>query len=213
MWPERPGFSTDLHQSINKLGVNEIYDWFGHDWFRKISMRKSSGRAKVESGLKWSCLVLLIFFNSYECLILKKENWKMRTCFCKPQPLPCHAQNQTNQATDNHSIQDEMDSVTAEWTCPRVEVRSGDDVSPAIGCRCDLAHTLRCTGAALAEWRDIESIVAALRRLPQSQSVSLLDISVRNLSRVVGQGFFDQVLIFIRIYNMHDLVRKKCHHF
>lgn len=102
--------------------------------------------------------------------------------------------------------QDEMDSVTAEWTCPRVEVRSGDDVSPAIGCRCDLAHTLRCTGAALAEWRDIESIVAALRRLPQSQSVSLLDISVRNLSRVVGQGFFDQVSLHGLVISSGELV-------
>ena len=37
------------------------------------------------------------------------------------------------------------------------------------------------------------SIVNALRRLPDRQSVSLLDLSIQNLSRVAGHWLFDQV--------------------
>ena len=61
-----------------------------------------------------------------------------------------------------------------------------------ITCQCDLPHTLRCAGVAQSA-QDMTSIVNALRRLPDRQSVSLLDLSIQNLSRVAGHWLFDQV--------------------
>ena len=66
------------------------------------------------------------------------------------------------------------------WSCPQV---TSDHSS--IWCRCDLPHTLRCAGTGSS----VETIVANLRHLPAHQSISLLDLSIQNLSRIAPSAF------------------------
>ena len=66
------------------------------------------------------------------------------------------------------------------WSCPQVT----SDHSP-IWCRCDLPHTLRCAGIGT----NVDSIVTSLRHLPAHQSISLLDLSIQNLSRIAPSAF------------------------
>ena len=76
----------------------------------------------------------------------------------------------------------------SEWSCPQVN----DAVrSPDVSCQCDLPHTLRCSTGQTAQSRSSSSterqvvaIVDSLRLLPPEQSVSLLDLSIQNVSRL-----------------------------
>lgn len=81
----------------------------------------------------------------------------------------------------------------AEWTCPQV---SDSSRSPGISCQCDLPHTLRCSGAAgqSESENQVSFIIGALRALPLEQSVSLLDLSIQNFSRL-GPYLFERVTL------------------
>ena len=79
-----------------------------------------------------------------------------------------------------------------EWTCPELALTStptspGTDNSnqndDAITCHCDMPHTLRCAGQARSVG-DVSSIVSALRALPRQRQVSLLDLSVQNVTKL-----------------------------
>lgn len=96
----------------------------------------------------------------------------------------------------------------SEWSCPQV---SHSSHSPSISCQCDLPHTLRCSGAFAAaagsssssssipsSERQVSSIIGELRALPLEQSVSLLDLSIQNFSRL-------SPLLFERV-TLHGLV-------
>lgn len=76
----------------------------------------------------------------------------------------------------------------SQWSCPQVTESKSD-----ISCQCDLPHTLRCAGLAHST-EDIESIVNVLRTSKTYQSVSLLDLSIQNLSRV-SSLLFDKVTL------------------
>ena len=78
----------------------------------------------------------------------------------------------------------------SEWSCPQV---SHPSRSPGISCQCDLPHTLRCSagqttlaraGSSTESERQVATIIGALRALPLEQSVSLLDLSIQNFSRL-----------------------------
>lgn len=79
----------------------------------------------------------------------------------------------------------------SEWSCPQVNNSSH---SPGISCQCDLPHTLRCSGVigqtsgsssgSSESERQVASVIGALRALPREQSVSLLDLSIQNFSRL-----------------------------
>ncbi|EFX90283.1 hypothetical protein DAPPUDRAFT_20910, partial [Daphnia pulex] len=80
------------------------------------------------------------------------------------------------------------------WTCPQV---SDSSRSPGlISCQCDLPHTLRCSGAAGQSQSEtqVSFIIGALRALPLEQSVSLLDLSIQNFSRL-GPYLFERVTL------------------
>lgn len=90
----------------------------------------------------------------------------------------------------------------SEWTCPQV---SDPSRSPAISCQCDLPHTLRCAGGqstsnsaasseSISSERQVAAIIDALRALPLDQSVSLLDLSIQNFSRL-GSFLFERVTL------------------
>ncbi|KAI9555782.1 hypothetical protein GHT06_018298 [Daphnia sinensis] len=90
----------------------------------------------------------------------------------------------------------------SEWSCPQVNNSSH---SPGISCQCDLPHTLRCSavsgghtsgssfGSSESE-RQVASVIGALRALPREQSVSLLDLSIQNFSRL-GPFLFERVTL------------------
>lgn len=90
----------------------------------------------------------------------------------------------------------------SEWSCPEVNNSSH---SPGISCQCDLPHTLRCSavsgghtsgsssGSSESE-RQVASVIGALRALPREQSVSLLDLSIQNFSRL-GPFLFERVTL------------------
>lgn len=80
----------------------------------------------------------------------------------------------------------------SEWSCPPV---SGP--GSRISCQCDLPHTLRCAGQAGSP-EDVVTIVSGLRSLPEEHSVSLLDLSIQNLSQL-------SPLLFERV-TLHGLV-------
>lgn len=85
----------------------------------------------------------------------------------------------------------------SEWSCPQVN----DAVrSPDVSCQCDLPHTLRCstsqtasaTLSASSTERQLAVVIDSLRLLPQEQSISLLDLSIQNVSRL-GPFLFERV--------------------
>ncbi|XP_057366942.1 uncharacterized protein LOC130687748 [Daphnia carinata] len=90
----------------------------------------------------------------------------------------------------------------SEWSCPQV---SHPSRSPGISCQCDLPHTLRCSavsgghtsgsnfGSSESE-RQVAAVIGALRALPREQSVSLLDLSIQNFSRL-GPFLFERVTL------------------
>ena len=78
----------------------------------------------------------------------------------------------------------------SEWSCPPVQ----QDTPPGISCQCDLPHTLRCAGQSAVPEDDVTAIVGALRALPEEHSVSLLDLSIQNLSRLSSE-LFEQVTL------------------
>lgn len=75
----------------------------------------------------------------------------------------------------------------SEWSCPPVNVNQG------ISCQCDLPHTLRCAGLATSDG-DVKAIVSELSDLPEEHSVSLLDLSIQNLSRL-SPSLFERVTL------------------
>merc|ERR1719500_1775279 len=61
-----------------------------------------------------------------------------------------------------------------------------------IHCHCELAHTLRCDGSISASGKKsqmVRRLVSQLSALPASQSITLLDISVQNLTKLPGKVF------------------------
>nr|XP_018901320.1 PREDICTED: leucine-rich repeat-containing protein let-4-like [Bemisia tabaci] len=63
-----------------------------------------------------------------------------------------------------------------EWRCPEV----------TSSCSCDIPHTLRCSGNGTETF---STIAGALRSLPPSAAVSLLDVTVQNVFRLTGPLF------------------------
>jgi len=94
-------------------------------------------------------------------------------------------------ANINHHRRHHLDrNRRSEWSCPPVQ----QDTPPGISCQCDLPHTLRCAGQSAVPEDDVTAIVGALRALPEEHSVSLLDLSIQNLSRLSSE-LFEQVTL------------------
>lgn len=73
----------------------------------------------------------------------------------------------------------------AGWSCPTI-------TTPELSCQCDLAHTLRCTSSSVdgaSAESQVASVLATLGAQPKERFVSLLELSVRNLSRLAPSTF------------------------
>lgn len=98
----------------------------------------------------------------------------------------------------------------SEWSCPQV---SDPSRSPGISCQCDLPHTLRCSAGQQSNsvqsetWseRQVAAIVDALRALPLEQSVSLLDLSIQNFSRL-SPFLFERVTLHGLVISSGEIV-------
>lgn len=126
----------------------------------------------------------LFLFDRMEarCVILPRWIFVVSfvSCFLLGQ-LVAHAADPAGETSQQRHPQRHMNQRQrrAEWSCPQIS--SAEPSS--IWCQCDLPHTLRCTGSVNAAG-DVDRIVGALGKLSAQQSVSLLDLSIQNLSHV-----------------------------
>ena len=71
----------------------------------------------------------------------------------------------------------------AGWSCPTI-------TAPELSCQCDLAHTLRCTSSSGHDSeRQVASVLTTLAAQPKERFVSLLELSIQNLTRLSPRTF------------------------
>ena len=76
------------------------------------------------------------------------------------------------------------------WTCPQISEKSSE---VSLSCQCEISHTLRCDGLSAGP-AQLSHLVQEVASLPPDQRVSLLDISVRNISRLHSKLFHSSQL-------------------
>ena len=81
-------------------------------------------------------------------------------------------------------------SAGTAWKCPEI---SEESRGVEISCNCEIAHTLRCDGSIQPDSPDgpehLRGLLKEVSSLPAENSVTLLDISVKNISRLQGKLF------------------------
>jgi len=89
-------------------------------------------------------------------------------------------------------VRNGVSEVSRDWRCPNttVQMTRGQEIH----CHCELAHTLRCDGSISVSGKKsqmVRRLVSQLSALPASQSITLLDISVQNLTKLPGKVFMN----------------------
>ena len=73
------------------------------------------------------------------------------------------------------------------WRCPSLSIKS---VNSKISCSCEIPHTLRCDGAIESDEKQvIGSLLNQVKYLAPQESITLLDISIQNITRLPGRIF------------------------
>lgn len=75
----------------------------------------------------------------------------------------------------------------SDWKCPNISTLSSTHL---ISCSCDIPHTLRCDGSLESDKKNILShLINKIGKVRPSESITLLDISIQNLTRLPGRIF------------------------
>eukprot|EP00092_Neocalanus_flemingeri_P011990 GFUD01012927.1.p1 GENE.GFUD01012927.1~~GFUD01012927.1.p1 ORF type:complete len:756 (-),score=145.41 GFUD01012927.1:221-2488(-) len=74
-----------------------------------------------------------------------------------------------------------------KWRCPTITFSS---LTATISCSCDIPHTLRCDGSIKSDQKQsLTSLINQIKILSLQESVTLLDISIQNLTKLPGRMF------------------------
>ena len=78
-------------------------------------------------------------------------------------------------------------STETVWMCPKL---SFSTFTSSISCTCDIPHTLRCDGAIKSDKNQaLTRLINQVKDLSPQESVTLLDISIQNLTKLPGRMF------------------------
>ena len=73
------------------------------------------------------------------------------------------------------------------WKCPNI---SSSSSSSLISCGCDIPHTLRCDGIVKKDQQIVlNNLTTKVKYLSANEGITLLDISIQNLTRLPGKIF------------------------
>ena len=76
------------------------------------------------------------------------------------------------------------DNARMQWSCPQLSVAS------TVYCSCEIPHTVRCDGTVTMDKKQtLSTLLTQVKNLPPENSVTLLDISIQNLTRLPGKLF------------------------
>eukprot|EP00090_Calanus_glacialis_P008362 TRINITY_DN16684_c0_g1_i1.p1 TRINITY_DN16684_c0_g1~~TRINITY_DN16684_c0_g1_i1.p1 ORF type:complete len:777 (-),score=161.48 TRINITY_DN16684_c0_g1_i1:366-2696(-) len=82
---------------------------------------------------------------------------------------------------------DVAETENLDWKCPNISSLSSTTI---ISCGCDIPHTLRCDGIVKSDKRIILTrLIDKVKNLSPNEGITLLDISIQNLTRLPGRMF------------------------